>query len=280
MKKIIAAGGLLALLLAISSDALVHAQRPGPPRGGRGLGVLGGGARGGADLLTLSSLKPVQQELEMLDDQAAEVAKLREELQPQRRRRGRGRAEDGDRDRGGRRNFQDLSREERQERFEELRKRREEQTKQAETKLNEILLPHQVERLKQIQLQTRGIAALNDPEVAAKLEITEQQREEMQNVAREAGQAVRGEIRELAQEGDREALRDKMQELAQQTEAKVLAVLNDSQREQFAEMKGEPFEMPEELRRGRGRGGRPGAFRRGRGERGQDSPQRRQRSRR
>lgn len=61
---------------------------------------------------------------------------------------------------------------------------------------------------------------------------------------------------ELFQGGNREGIREKMQEMRKEAEGKVLAVLTGDQKKKFEEMKGEPFEMPQRTRtRGGGRRG-------------------------
>jgi hypothetical protein len=57
---------------------------------------------------------------------------------------------------------------------------------------------------------------------------------------------------------DRDAAREKMTKLREQIEKDVLAVLTASQKKQFEQMKGEPFEMPRPEFGGRGRGGQDG----------------------
>ena len=64
--------------------------------------------------------------------------------------------------------MQDLSQEERQAKMQAMQ---EDMLK----KLGEILLPKQLERLKQIQLQVEGAMALSNPDVVKALNITDDQ---------------------------------------------------------------------------------------------------------
>jgi hypothetical protein len=125
--------------------------------------------------------------------------------------------------------------------------------------LAEILLPHQLDRIKQIQLQTQGASALRNSDVAAKLALNDSQKEDIERIARENQQTIQEEMRELRQGGG-EAFQAKMAELRKTADEKLLAVLNAEQKAKFEEMKGAAFELPADAfgfgrRGGRGRGG-------------------------
>lgn len=251
-----AALAVAALLVTLTVVNLADAQER---RGGRGRGGGFGGPFGGmmGSPVFLLSNEKVQQELELLDDQKAEVQKALDELRPPRGQGGPGQ--------GG---FQQLSDEERQ----KLRAEREEKTKAATDKVNSILLPHQAERLKEISLQVRGTGALADEEVAKELNVSDDQKQKLAAIQEETGR----EIRTLFQGGqqadaDRQAAFQKMAELRRAAEEKTLAVLTDEQRQQFDSMQGEKFEGIDELRRPRGFGGGrggPGGRGPGGGQRG------------
>ena len=75
-------------------------------------------------------------------------------------------------------NFQDvqnLSEEEREKRFAEMRKKGEEANKAVEEKLNKVLKPEQLTRFKQLSLQTQGTREHMRPEVAKDLGLSEEQ---------------------------------------------------------------------------------------------------------
>jgi len=103
----------------------------------------------------------------------------------------------------------------------------------------EFLKPEQVARLKQISYQQRGAQAFNDPEVAKKLNLKEEQKTEIQTIVQEAG----AEMRTIFQENqdDREAAMKKIQELNKQTLSKVESKLNDEQQKTWKELLGSPF---------------------------------------
>ena len=277
---------LLAVVVASAADAQQRGQR-GQGRG-RGGFSFRGGFGGGIDMLTLASVEAVQKEIEALEDQVSDIRKLREEQRAARRggqrgqrggqrgergargrrgeggdgqraqrgegggRRGRGQGEGGRR--GGFGNFTPEQIAEFRRRQEQRAKEREQREKETEAELTEILLPHQMDRLKEIHLQQLDTNALRRTEVVAALKISPDQVEKMQKVRTDR---VSG-MREAVFQGDREGMRARMTEYNKETNTQVLAVLTAGQKTQFAAMKGEPFKMPENALRfgGRGRGGR------------------------
>ncbi|MBM3999539.1 MAG: hypothetical protein FJ297_08385 [Planctomycetes bacterium] len=193
----------------------------------------------------------------MLDDQKEQLTKVAEAA-----RANRGGPGAGGQGGGERPNFQDMSDEERQEFMAEMRERAEKAEKEARAKLAEILLPHQMERLEQLSLQQRGVAALMDPAIQTKLNITEEQKGKLQKAQEETS----AKMRELFQGaggggggagGNREEIMKKMTELRKASEGGVLAVLTAEQTKAFEEMKGKAFEFsPPQGRFGPG-GNRP-----------------------
>lgn len=176
----------------------------------------------------------------------------------------------------GQRDSQDLSEEERQKIREERRKQAEERAKIEKAKLAEILMPHQMNRLEEIYIQVLGVRALQDPDVVRKLGITTRQLEQIEKVQTEARERNRSQMESLSQSGDREQIRERMTKLRKESDDKVLAVLTAAQRTKFAQMKGEPLELPEDAIRGGGgrdRGG-GGNRDRGRGQGGEGRSQR------
>jgi hypothetical protein len=248
---------MLTMIVVIVATSIGDAQdeqrgRRGRFGGGRGFGF--GAGPGAVDMLRLAQIEKVQQEVEMQADQVTKVQALAEE---QRGNRGGGR-------RGGFQGFQDLSDEERRERIAEFQRQAEERTKEVETKLADILLPHQFARVKQIQLQVQGANALQNSEVAAKLELTDAQKADIERISRENTQSMFEQMGELRGQDN---FREKVDELRKEGEKKVLAVLNATQQQQFEEMKGAAFELPPDAlgggRRGGGRRGGPGGGNRG-----------------
>lgn len=233
-----------ALLLTVSTAWAQ--QNQGQQGQGRfqGRGGFFGGRGGGSDWFVLLANEKVQKDLEVVDEQKADLKKIGEETQAKTREIYTGV------------NFREMSEAER----EKLGEKREAVASQARKKVEETLLPHQVERLKQISLQVRGTSALNDPEVAKALGITEEQKAQMDKVREETFSRPR----EGGQQGgDREALRQRFEEMRKQFQEKTLAVLTAEQRAKLEKMKGEKIDLdPSELRTGfgggQGGGRRPG----------------------
>ena len=243
----------VALLIVACGSTVALAQGRGG-RGGRG------GPGGGANALALLGIDAVQKELELLDDQVAQIQEVAEKL------RGQGQGPGGNRP-----NFQDMTDEERQQFMEERRKQAEEMATKAKEELKNILLDDQMARLQQIYIQVAGTQALSDADVAAKLGLTADQKSKVDAARQAAQNEMRGQMRELFQSGDRDAAMAKMAELRKAADEKVLATLTAAQQKDFEAMKGVAFEMPEgALFGGPGGPGGPGGNR----ARGGNRPQR------
>lgn len=211
---------------------------PGGPGGQRGPGMFmgpGGGMLGYSQLLRIEK---VQKEIELTDDQKAELQKIEEQSRDRMRQLFQGGLQD---------------REAARQRFEQAR---------AETQkaIEGVLLPNQVKRLKEIQLQVAGIsAAIMDAEVRKELGVSEEQVQKI----REATQKVMEELRGQRQEGERpsrEQMQQRMQEFRQKVTDAVMAQLTEEQKKKWNGMIGEKFELsPDELFGGfRGPGGAAG----------------------
>jgi len=112
---------------------------------------------------------------------------------------------------------------------------------QAMKSASAFLKPEQVKRLHQIELQQRGANALNDPVVAKKLGVTDEQATKVKSILADS----QSEMRELFQSAgdDRQAAMAKVQTLRKETNAKVMALMTDDQKKTWKEMTGEPFEI-------------------------------------
>ncbi|MEM9367350.1 MAG: hypothetical protein AAGD07_15260 [Planctomycetota bacterium] len=239
-------------------------QRDGGQRGGfRGDGGPGGGGfrggggtrgggpgGGGGNVMSLLLIEEVREEIGLQADQVDALRKTGEGL------RDRMRPPEGF-------NFREASEEDRQKMFDEMRAKQQQVEEELRADLEVILLPDQMDRLDEIHLQQRGVRALADPDVQAKLTLSPQQVEEVKAITDSMGDRVR----EVFQSGDREQMRELMEAARDEVEAETLGVLTTEQKAKFEELKGEPFEMPE--REGRfGRGGGPGGGGGGFGGRG------------
>ncbi|TWT82102.1 hypothetical protein CA13_35630 [Planctomycetes bacterium CA13] len=229
--------------------------RPGGGFGGGGFGGRGGGPGagpgGGNQIIGLLMIEKVREEVSLDDDQAAALKKVREDSQSER--------PDFD--------FRNASEEERSKFFEKMQKERAEQASKVQSQIEQVLLPDQMDRLKEISLQVRGVMALSDPDVQSELGITSEQKEKLESVRNSAQEGMRDkmrDMRDLFQSGDSEKIQEAVAKVRKEIDGKVMDVLTGEQKSKFEKMKGEPFEMPEDFRGGgfmgrRSGGGGPGA---------------------
>jgi Spy/CpxP family protein refolding chaperone len=197
--------GLLALGLAAWPSLAQEQQRQ---KKGRGFGFVGFG--GGQ--LGLLAQKSVQEELKLSDEQIKKAAELQEKQ------------------RGSFKDFQGKSREE----IVKLLQQRSQETDKA---LSAFLKPDQHARLKQISLQLRGSMAFADPMVADALGLSAEQKEKLETLRRETGEAARA----LFQGGFNDETRKKLAELRQNANDKAINVLTSEQQAKWKQMTGEPF---------------------------------------
>jgi Spy/CpxP family protein refolding chaperone len=226
----------LAVGLVACSVSVAFAQPGG--RGGRGGfggfggGFGGGGFGGGGGGLMLLGDENVRKDLGITDDQQKKMeafqAKVREEM---------GQVFQG---------LRDLSDEERTAKFAEIQKKMADMTSAAE---KEILLPKQIDRLKQISYQSRlnrgGTAdALASDDIAKELGITEAQKEALKKASEEATAEMN----------------EKMTKLRDEARQKILSVLTAEQQAKIKKLTGEPITFaPFQFGGGRGGPGGPGA---------------------
>jgi len=123
-----------------------------------------------------------------------------------------------------------------QEEQNELRKKVSQETLQA---LKEVLKPGQVKRLKQIELQQRGLLAFQEPEVDKALKLTEEQKAQIKTLSEDLAREMRG----LFQGGDFQEAIKKVPVLRRQALEKGIAVLTAEQKKAWQELTGEPFEV-------------------------------------
>jgi len=180
----------------------------------------------------LAQNEAVQKEIEITDQQAADIQELAEESRQ--------------RSVGDRAGFRSISDDERQKLSAETRDTGEKQSQEANAKLAKILSPFQTKRLKQISIQVRGVSALRDPGVATAIGLTEAQKKNIETVSNEYNDSMRSQVRELFQGGNRDDVRERIEAMRIRADEEVLAVLTAEQKTEFEELKGEPFEMPED----------------------------------
>lgn len=200
----------------------VMAQGPGGPGGGRGFGGPGG------DLFGLLNNESVQKELEVVPSQLDEIQKIGQDMREQMMEMFRG--------------LRGASEEDRQAAFDKIRTLRTDMEKD----LSKVLMPAQMQRLKQIQVQQqsrgRGGLAITNDNIAEQLGLTESQIADL-----------RAKSEELQTE-----MRAKLDELRKSADDELLKLLTPEQQKKWKELIGEPFDM--QVQRGGFRGG-PGGQR-------------------
>ncbi|HEV3440409.1 MAG TPA: protein kinase [Gemmata sp.] len=107
-----------------------------------------------------------------------------------------------------------------------------------ESELNSILSPAQHGRLRQIGLQSEGLSAIRDPEVAVVLGLTADQRERIRVIE---DNAVFGWMRAIGRSG---TPRSPLEPKEQSMNAQILAVLTNVQAQKWREITGEPIKGP------------------------------------
>ena len=242
---------LVAVMAICLSGANAMAQRGGGGRPGGGFGGFGGGS----SLLDVAARKEVQEHLELLPDQIDDLAKLRDDERA------------GARDRFGGLDFRALRDGSDAERAAARAKIQETFRKAAaetQGKVEEVLLPHQAKRLTQLATQRRlrgGISGVfGNEELSSQLGISNNEREELQDKARQADEEFRAKVAKLREEMQADLLKE---------------LLSPTQQAKYASLVGKPFEFAPDQRGGGGfgqggRGGRPGSGRTGRPGGGQD----------
>ena len=289
----------LTTLVAVSllAASVAEAQQQKRQRGQRGQqrgqsrqrgGGFGGfgGQRGSAGALQLIGREEVRKELKITEEQQGIIRELQTSSRP------------NFRELLG--NIRDLSREEREKKFAELRASSEKKSKEAEADLYGLILDEgQATRLKQIVLQQKGNRALTEPATAKALGLSTAQVTKIK-AATTAGQkkpqeltaGLRNAFGGRGQRGKKDDkskdkkdtkrpsreeltkrfadLRTKGEAIRAETDKAISAVLTAAQKTKFEELKGPKFEL---ARRTRGsRGGNRGGSRKG--QNGRKRPQR------
>lgn len=242
---------LLAGVAVLAVSDLASAQpRQRPGQGGFGAGGMGGGMGPTA----LISNPAVQEEIKITDDQKSKLTewsreaggRMREKLQSA---------------------TQDVPREERIQKMQEVMA---ELNTEIYKELGEVLKPEQITRVKQISVQQAGFGAFRMPEVAEKLKLSDEQKEQISEISQKVQTDSREAMRGAFTGGGRPdaeamaAIREKTEAVTKEAWTKVNGVLNSDQQKTWKELTGEPFDVSQ--LRGRVAGG-PGGGRPGTGTR-------------
>jgi Spy/CpxP family protein refolding chaperone len=230
------------VLAAVAMVAMLAQVSLAQQQGRRGRGGRDGGFGGGGGMMSgvrLATLEPVQKALNLTDDQKDKIKKINDDMRDELRKA----FGDGG---GGREKMQELNAD-------------------ASKKLNEVLDEGQQKRLMGVLIQVAGAAATADPAVAKELNITDDQKKKLDEARQSNAEAMREAFQGARDEtGGRDAIREKMEKLREDSNKKLLAVLTSDQQAQLESLKGEKVEIDMSALRGPGGGRQPG----GRGGRG------------
>jgi hypothetical protein len=109
-----------------------------------------------------------------------------------------------------------------------------------EEKLAQILSADQMARFKQLNLQAQGPMIIGRPDIADKLELSQDQKDQIHQIMDAAQQN-----RPRPDGGQPQNMRQQMKVWRDQTGQKVLGVLTGAQRRAWEGMLGKPFKFPE-----------------------------------
>ncbi|MFY9233866.1 MAG: hypothetical protein WAO58_05320 [Fimbriimonadaceae bacterium] len=244
MKSILFKLAAVAAISVMVSSAFAQGGGGGGGRGGFGQGRMGGGQ----GEIALVNRKDVSAELKITPDQKTKLEAAIQKMRDDQR---------AAREAGGGGNFQDMTDSER--------------AKMAETRmaaekkaLESVLSKEQMDRLRQLVIQRLGNGAVNRPDVAKELGVTEDQKKklaDLQTKQREAmmAQFQNGGFQDMSQE-ERQAAMTKMREnMAKQNEimnTEIGKILTKEQTDKLKAMGGAAFKFdPAEDNVGRRGGG-------------------------
>jgi hypothetical protein len=226
--------------------AIANAQ---PGRGGPGgRGGFGGGFGGQGNGLDLINDENVRKELDLVDDQVTKLREIQGKVGEEMRAAFEGFDFQG---------LRDLSEEQRTAKFAPIREKMEKVTADTQKEVDQVLLPQQRQRLKEIvvqsQIRRQGTSgALTAGTLATELNITEEQKQKLAEMQTKVEEELRKEIEQLRLES-----RDK-----------ILSVLTAEQRAKLNSLMGKPIEFQQGGFGGFGGGGPGGRGPGGPGGRG------------
>lgn len=259
----------VAVLAALALTLPATAQdRGGRGQGGRGRQGFGGGFGGFGrelDKPTLLGSEQVLAEIKATDEQKKKIEEILTSYREASRELFTGQGRLG----------RDATPEEREKRRDEMTKKREELLKATDEKIAKALEKDQVKRLDQIIIQDKGVDALVMPTVVASLKLPEEKVNKLKSAiekrdealealfpARGRGGRARGQGGDGGAGGDRpnfEEIREKREAIQKEATTACLALLSESEKKAFDELKGKEFELDRStLFRGRFGGGRGG----------------------
>jgi Spy/CpxP family protein refolding chaperone len=208
MRKLLALAAALAAVLLLTGTAAAQGKK----------GKFGGGFGGKLFLLTG---KDIQKDLKLSDEQITKAKEMSDKQAAERK------------ELFG--NIKD--KEERRTKFKEM-------TEAADKFVEELLKPDQLKRLDQLQVQQGGaMALLYNPKISDKLDLSQDQREKIEEIFKEAGPKFKEIFQGFfeASKEEKEAAQQKMADLQKSLLADAIKILNDDQKKTYDGLRGEPF---------------------------------------
>ena len=177
------------------------------------------------DTSHLLSSESVQKELALTDDQKVRLQKLRDDQ------------ESGHPFFGGIRGLSQA----------DIQKKLDEHAKGTRAKIAKILDQQQMKRLNELNIQLAGVAALAFDDVATKLELTDEQKNQLKSVADESRRRLTALFpaneEQLRDAQKRQERQQQQTEIANERKSKALAILTEEQKVKFEKMQGEKFDV-------------------------------------
>ena len=138
--------------------------------------------------------------------------------------------------------MQGLERASPQEREGVLNQFREGANKQIGEMLSKLLTGEQQARLRQIVLQQQGLFALGDPDIAARLKLTDAQRGQFMRVIQEMQQRMEA-LQQKAQSGQVQSIPQEASRIRKEQEARIEDLLTTDQKQAWKAMLGKPLPL-------------------------------------
>jgi len=157
----------------------------------------------------LLRLEHVQKELELLDEQKEKLEQIAKRYYDQTRQNWS--------------DFRELSLQERQRKMAEIRQKNEERLEAVRKQTEEVLLPHQLARLKKIEFRIRATAALANPRILDQLGLSDQQKQWLEEIRAE--------------------MEDKTRQLQEEMLEKSLQLLTPEQRDNLRQINTPGFKL-------------------------------------
>lgn len=223
----------ICLTMALATLLVASTQAQPPRQGGGRTRGFGGGSS------TLLRAESVQKELKMTEEQVKKISEATQSIQAKLREK-----------------MQGIPRDQLREKFREIM---ENIQKETQTELAKVLNKDQQKRLEQIQLQASGLRAFSQETVQKKLDMDEDQLEDVKKIMDDYSR----ESRALFRIRDREESTKKREALQKTTQEKMDRILSDSQKAKWKEMVGAKFDTST-LRQRRSGGNRSGGGNRNR----------------